>query len=224
MLNILFAIIPSIIFIGLFLFLNKNLTKKKIIKYIIILIIGSIGSYICYRLEMHYGSYFKKVKDSTYLEVLFYAIFGVAIFEEGYKWFVPTIITIKEKMISAFDLLSYYVFSSIGFALSENVIFYAIPYGLSTSIRRMFTAFPSHICDALCMSLFMYLFTNNKGIKKYIFFCFSLIVPIFVHALYNSFLYGKDSSLLIYHYIYCVILYIISIIILIYFYRKQKVD
>ena len=53
--GILIGIITSLILIVLFLLNDKSLTKNKIISIVFALILGAIGSYICYRLEMHYG-------------------------------------------------------------------------------------------------------------------------------------------------------------------------
>ena len=219
MLNIFIAILPALIFIIIFSLMDRDLIKKKWFTLFAIFVIGAIGAYVTYRFEMHFGSYFKKVKDSNYFEVLFYAIFGVAIFEEGYKWLLPTLLSIKDKTLSNLDIFIYSIFSSIGFALYENIIFYAIPYGLSNSISRMFTAFPSHICFAIFMGYFLSLSRKHTGIKKILFIILSLIIPIIIHALYNSFLYNKELNLIIYYQIYYILLLITSLLIV---YRIKK--
>ncbi|MBR2246532.1 MAG: PrsW family intramembrane metalloprotease [Bacilli bacterium] len=188
---------------------------------LLLLVIGALGSYVCYRFEMHYGSYFKKIKDCNYLEVLFYAVFGVAIFEEGYKWVVSTIPSIIDKCVDSLSIVTYSVFTSIGFALFENIVYFAIPYGISTSIGRLFTAFPSHICNAIWMGYFLSLFKEKKGPIRYLYLILSIIAPIIVHALYNSFLYGKDATLMNYHIYYYVSLCIVSIILLVITIKKR---
>ena len=192
--EIIVGIIPGILLSVIFFFNDRKMNKEKILNIIILLILGAIGSYICYRFEMHYGGFFKKVKDSNYLEVLFYAIFGVAIFEEGYKWFITLLISFFSKKESSYDLVTYSVFSSIGFLTFENVIYYVIPYGMGAAISRIFTSIPSHICFAIFMGYFLQNGYESKGVKKYIFYFLGLIVPIFVHAYYNSFLYGNKYS------------------------------
>ncbi|MBQ6324006.1 MAG: PrsW family intramembrane metalloprotease [Bacilli bacterium] len=222
MLNILIASLPAIIFIILFYFLDKDFVKKSWFKLLIVLIVGAVGSYICYRFEMHFGSYFKKVKDSTYLEVLFYAIFGVAIFEEGYKWLISFCTTSVDKDKKPKHILIYCVMASIGFAWFENIVYFAIPYGLDVTFQRMFTAFPSHICNAIWMSYLMILCFKSNKFKRIIFGFLSLVIPVVVHALYNSFLYGSRSELLKYNRIYLIFLCLSSIYLV--FKEKKKSD
>ena len=212
-LNLLVASLPAFIFIILFSLLDKKFIKKRWVQLLLILIIGGIGSYICYRFEMHFGSYFKKVKDSTYLEVLFYAIFGVAIFEEGYKWLISTVAVTLDKKLKPFQVLIYTVFSSIGFAWFENIVYYALKYGLGTSISRIFTAFPSHVCNAIWMGYFLILYNKTKGKKKYIYLILSLIVATLIHAVYNSLLYGRDPVLMKYNITYIGLLYSFTILL-----------
>ena len=136
--DILIGILSSIILIVIFMLNDRNITKNKLINIVILLILGGIGSYICYRLEMHYGSLFKKVKDSNYFEILFYAIFGVAIFEEGYKWFITILISFFAKIKNSYDIVTYSIFASIGFLTFENIVYYIIPYGLNAAISRIY--------------------------------------------------------------------------------------
>ena len=212
MLNIFLASIPAIFFLFFFSFFEKEVVKKKWYLLIVLFLLGAIGSYLCYRLEMHFGSYFKKVKDSTYLEVLFYAIFGVAIFEEGYKW----VLSATSSSIDKASPLLYSIVVSIGFALYENIFFYTIPYGFSLS--RLLTAFPSHICNAIWMGIFLMKYQKTKGVKRLIPFLCSLMIPTLLHAFYNSFLYGKDPNLMKYHLYY----YIGLLGITIYLWIKTK--
>lgn len=192
--GIIIGVISSITLIILFLINDRCLTKNKLFNIIILLILGSIGSYICYRLEMHYGSFFKKVKDSNYFEILFYAIFGVAIFEEGYKWFITNLISIFTKIKQSYDIVTYSIFTSIGFLTFENIVYYVIPYGTNTAISRLYTSIPSHICYAIIMGYFLEKAIKAKGIIKYIYKLLGLIIPTLVHAYYNSFLYGGKYS------------------------------
>lgn len=206
--KLIIASLPALIFIILFGLIDKKFIRKKWLALLITLIIGAIGSYICYRFEMHFGSYFKKVAVSNYFEVLFYALFGVAIFEEGYKWLVSLGAIFLDKEVKPRGILIYTVFASIGFAWFENIVYFAFKYGLNTVFGRMFTAFPSHVCNAIWMGYFLILFNKNKGKKKWLFFGLSLIIPTFIHGMYNSFLYQADPKLMSYHAIYVMIMYI----------------
>lgn len=192
--KILVGILPGVLLSALFFLNDRKVTKDKFLNIIILLILGAIGSYICYRFEMHYGGYFKKVKDSNYLEVLFYAIFGVAIFEEGYKWFITLLMSFFSKKDNNYDIVTYSIFSSIGFLTFENVIYYVIPYGMGAAISRIFTSIPSHICFSIIMGYFLQKGIKANGKIKYLYYLLGLIIPTLVHAYYNSFLYGGKYS------------------------------
>ena len=164
-----------------------------------------------------------KVKDSTYLEVLFYAVFGVAIFEEGFKWFITLLVSFFSKIEDSYDIVTYAIFASIGFLTFENVIYYVIPYGMGAAISRMFTSIPSHICFAVIMGYFLQIGLERKEKNRYIFYFLGLIIPTFIHAFYNSFLYGRkfikyfDVSFML-----IIILSIVLFVIMEYKRRKQK--
>lgn len=192
--KILVGILPGVLLSVLFFLNDRKVTKDKFLNIIILLILGAIGSYICYRFEMHYGGYFKKVKDSNYFEVLFYAIFGVAIFEEGYKWFITLLMSFFSKKDNSYDIVTYSIFSSIGFLTFENVIYYVIPYGMGAAISRIFTSIPSHICFSIIMGYFLQKGIKANGKIKYLYYLLGLIIPTLVHAYYNSFLYGGKYS------------------------------
>ena len=206
------ASLPAIIFIVLFSLIDKKFVKKKWLILLGVLLVGAIGSYICYRFEMHFGSYFKKVAVSNYFEVLFYAIFGVAIFEEGYKWLVSLGTISLDKKVKSKQILIYTVFASIGFAWFENIAYFALKYDISAVLGRMFTAFPNHICNAIWMGYFLIL-VKKKNNKKWLYFILSLIVPTIIHGLYNSFLYQGNPNLMKYHAVYVIIMYLATALI-----------
>ncbi len=212
--GIIIGIITSLILILLFLLNDRSITRKKLIILLILLVVGAIGSYICYRLEMHYGGLFKKVRDSNYFEILFYAIFGVAIFEEGYKWCITVLASYFGKIKNSYDAVTYSIFTSIGFLTFENIVYYIIPYGAKTAISRIFTSVPSHICFAIIMGYFLQKAVVTKNWKKYIYYLLGLVIPVFVHAYYNSFLYGnKYSEYFVFNFIIIIIISIILFII-----------
>ena len=220
--RILVGILPGVLLSVLFFLNDRKVTKDKFLNIIILLILGAIGSYICYRFEMHYGGYFKKVKDSNYFEVLFYAIFGVAIFEEGYKWFITLLMSFFSKKDNSYDIVTYSIFSSIGFLTFENVIYYVIPYGMGAAISRIFTSIPSHICFSIIMGYFLQKGIKANGKIKYLYYLLGLIIPTLVHAYYNSFLYGgKYSEYFNINFILIIVITIILFMIMEFRRRKQ---
>jgi len=181
------GMIPFFAFLVLFSLIKKYSLKKNYKTIIIFFLLGCIGSYFSYRVEMHIGSYFKKVIYSNYFEILFYAIFGVAIIEEGYKWFISFL----SNKIFYVDYISSTFLISLSFAVYENIVFYMIPYGLNSIFRRTITAILSHLCNTYWMGVLFEKSSDKKNKLKYFYLLLSLLLPVIFHGLYNSFLYGN---------------------------------
>ena len=205
------GMIPFFIFLLFFSFIKKYSLKKNYKTIIIFFLLGCIGSYFSYRVEMHIGSYFKKVIYSNYLEILFYAIFGVAIIEEGYKWFISFL----SNKIFHVDYISSTFLISLSFAVYENTIFYMIPYGVNSIFQRTFTAIFSHLCNTYWMGVLFEKASKEKKLK-YFYFVLSFLLPIFLHGLYNSFLYGNKY---VYYFYYFYFSYLI-LTLLLFIWRK----
>ena len=205
--NIIAGFIPTIIWMLILIIIYSRDIKKKYRELLLCFVLGTVGSYFCYRLEMHFGSYFKKVAVSNYWEILFYAFFGVAIFEEGYKWLISELtvrLCDKKREMHCFVIP---LITALGFSTFENVVYYAIPYGCIAGIKRVTTAYISHLSCAVFMGFFMSQEDNKK-----IFIPYSLIIPTLFHALYNSFLYGgKYHFLFNYYYVLQLVLVIVII-------------
>lgn len=205
----LLGMIPFFIFLLLFSFIRKYSLKKNYKTIIILFLLGCIGSYLSYRVEMHIGSYFKKVIYSNYFEILFYAIFGVAIIEEGYKW----IVSLFSNKIFHVDYISSAFLISLSFAVYENIVFYMIPYGVNSIIQRTFTAIFSHLCNSYWMGVLFEKSFNKNNKLKYLYLLLSLLLPVFFHGLYNSFLYGnKYVNYFYYFYVFYLIITLILFI------------
>ena len=211
MINVLLAIIPGIFYVYLFYLLDKDRFIKDKYYLLVLFILGCIGSYVCYRLEWHFGSYFKEIKNSNYFEVFIYAICGVAIFEEGFKWFVTLFFILINKINKVFDIVLYSMITSCGFMTFENIVFYSIKYGLSATISRMFTSCPMHICCGFIMGYYLYKFRENTGVKRIIYFILSIVIPTLTHAFYNMWLYKGEIRYYKVSYIFLFILVFISI-------------
>ena len=222
MIEVLLGLIPGLLFFFYFFLIFKPKTKEKRFFILLFIIIGAIGAYITYRLEWHFGSYFKKTKESNYFEILFYAIFGVAIFEEGYKLLTTLFVSFFDKKIEKYNMLLYSIFSAIGFATAENIVFYSLRYGSSVGISRLFTAVPSQIIDGIWMGLLLELYNKTKSFKKNIYLFLSLIIPTLIHALYNSFLYGGGKYSMYFKFYYIPLIIITIIFYILYFTKKKS--
>ena len=134
------------------------------------------------------------IEDSLFTPgSVFYAAFDgiivAALSEELFKYLALKFKTWKSKEFNCtFDGIVYAVFVSLGFATVENIN-YVADGGISSAIGRMFTAVPSHACDAVFMGYFYSkakkasLENNTKLEKKYK--KLALFVPIMVHGIYD---------------------------------------
>lgn len=221
MLSIIIGIMPGIVFALLLYLLDKNKKDINILYLIGTFIFGCLCSYLCYRLEWHFGSYFKKVAESNLLEVYIYALFGVAIFEEGSKLFFSFLFSRLNKVSKKTNIVTYCVTTSCGFLSFENAVFYSMKYGLGASVGRVFTSSPGHVCYAIIMGIILYrVFKIKKfNIKSVLFLFLSFLIPSMLHAFYNTFLYQGIKSLYVFSYIYLYMLVIICFVIV---YRVYK--
>lgn len=208
MLSYIVGIVPSLIICLVIALLCSKLKIKDFIIMIIVFIMGFVGAYITYRFEMHFGGYFPKIHQGQYLRSLFYALFGVAIFEEGYKWVISSVSTIKTK--ESLKIVLYCVVCAAGFSISENLFYYLPKGNLDTMIVRSYTAVPSHISCAIIMGYFLSKYRNNN---KIIFLFLGLIIPMMCHALYNFTLYKGVRTTPLVAYTFLFIFCMISVII-----------
>ena len=206
MIKYLVAILPIFFIILIFNILDREKKNKKYLILILLFILGALGSYITYRVENKVGSYFPEMVDMNYFMAFIYAVFGVAIFEEGVKLFFIYFLTLKEKYKKYFSWINISVVCSMGFACFENIVFYVSRGDLSTAIGRMFTSIPSHMCFAIMMGL---LFIKYKKTKKIRYLILSLIIPTLLHALYNLPLYKGyyNAGIISIRYLFILLIY-----------------
>ena len=224
MLSIIIGVFPGIFFALLFYFLDKNKKDINIVLLIATFIFGAISSYLCYRLEWHFGGCFKKVAESNLFEVFIYALFGVAIFEEGAKLFFSFVFGFLNKVKHLTNVVTYSVVTSCGFLAFENAVFYSMRYGLGAAVSRLFTSSPGHVCYGIIMGVILYkVFKIRKfNIKSVLLLFLSLLIPSILHAIYNTFLYQGIGSLYIYSSIFLLVLVIICSIIAFKVYKIKK--
>ena len=145
---------------------------------------------------------------------LFVATFvGVALIEEGAKWFVTWKVVYNNKDFDhPYDAIVYAVFASLGFAVVEN-IFYVIANGISTGILRAVLTVPSHACDAIIMGYYLGRAKQeefNGNIKKAnLNMSLSLIAPAVTHAIYDYLIFSQRGVLIAIFFIFVIIVYIV---------------
>ncbi len=165
--------------------------------------------------------------DVFYLYHFLEYFVGVALIEEGCKWFVLLYATKRNKEFnSLFDGLIYAVFISIGFAAFEN-IFYVLENGWINAIMRGILSVPGHMFFAVLMG-YHYSFwhiadkagtierqlkaegivqsrTEISGKRQMI---LSLLMPVLAHGLYD-FCCTLDSGIgVLAFYAFIIVLYV----------------
>lgn len=112
----------------------------------------------------------------------------VAATEEILKFLVVILIIYPNKYFDEpFDGIVYSVFVGMGFATAENLTF-VLQGSASLAFFRMFTAVPAHFIFAILMGYYLGKAKSNRKMQL-IFIALSLLIPIFIHALYDFFLF-----------------------------------
>ena len=120
-----------------------------------------------------------------------YALIGVALFEEGFKFlFLRAFIYKKSDFNEPYDGILYAVVISMGFALVENVFYVIGNEGreIGVAFLRMFTAIPLHATCGVIMGYFVGK-TKMVNEKKSLILLIGLLTSILIHGLYDYFLF-----------------------------------
>lgn len=122
-----------------------------------------------------------------------YTAFVVAGFtEEFFKFIVLYFFAYKRPEYNEpFDGIVYAVFTSLGFAAVENVL-YVLKGGITTGMLRMFTAVPAHAIFGVAMGYHM---SKAKFQKSPLFW--ALLIPIILHGVYDAILLRSNEKLLL---------------------------
>lgn len=170
-------------------------------------------------LELCFSLLFPPENEMNTFTLFWYTFLGIALIEEGYKWFITYKISYNSHEFNqVYDGIVYAVFVSLGFACFENIL-YVFESGISTGILRMFLAVPGHACDAIVMGNYFSLakisaISNDKNREKKN-LVLSILIPTLTHTIYDFCLFTGES-------IFLIIFSILVISIYIYSYQKIK--
>lgn len=126
--------------------------------------------------------------ESLRYRVLMYFVV-VAVSEEGFKYLVMKKRTWNNPNFDCqFDGVVYAVYTSLGFALWENIK-YVYTYGFLTGIMRAVTAVPGHASFGVFMGVFygMAKLWDSRGYPARSRFCrrLAVFVPVVLHGAYD---------------------------------------
>lgn len=199
------AVVP--VFLLLLYVYKKDVNKEPRKLLIKIFIGGGIIFIPIVILEVIFAFFFDIYDNSNYIILFFTTFFGIGLIEEFFKWLVVYKIAFNNKEFDeVYDAIVYAVFSSLGFAFVENILYILSSAmgmsgisGLGTAILRAFTAIPIHTCDGIVMGYYLGLAKKNIIRNKpddYLFF--SLLIPVILHTIYDFLLLaGTKLSLYI---------------------------
>ena len=161
---------------------------------------------------------FLNTEDTSDLIKLFAATFmGVAFIEETAKWAVIHIGVYNNKEFNhPYDAIVYAVYSSLGFAVVENIM-YVVTTNIKVGLSRGLITVPSHACDAIIMGYFLSQAKqeeykgNLSASKRYM--TLSLLMPITVHALYDFLLFTGRNAFIYAFILYVPVVYIICFLL-----------
>ena len=152
--------------------------------------------------------------QSLFPNLFLYVFFGIALIEEGVKYFfLKNYMYKKEEFNEPMDGIVYGVMISLGFATVENIsyVFKYEEQGLFVAITRMFTAIPLHAVCGVILGYFVGLakFSEDKRPLLYK----GLFLAVLIHALYNYFIFLGQG------FIFSIIVLIVAI-----YYSKKAID
>lgn len=125
----------------------------------------------------------------------FYNAFVEAAFaEELAKFAVLYWVAWKSKEFDQFyDGIVYAVFVSMGFAVTENII-YVFNYGYGVAIGRAILAIPGHGFFGVAMGYHLSIAKFSHGGRRRKNLLLSLVVPILLHGIYDFILMYSDAA------------------------------
>lgn len=186
-----FAAVAPIIALCFFIYSkDRNKEPKNLLTSIFILgVISVIPVLIC---ETAFDFFFPMDANKGFIHIFINVFFGVALIEEFFKWIVIKVRAYDSKDFDEiYDIIVYSVFSSLGFACVENVL-YVFSNGFGTAFMRAITAVPGHTCFAVIMGYFLSkakvseMNQNTSLMQKNM--IYSILVPTAIHSLYDTIL------------------------------------
>lgn len=215
---LLFLAILPVLLILLFVYTkDKNKEPKMLLLKLF------ISGFISCGLVLFFSAYLERISDvfspitsKDFFGKIMYAFIGVALVEEISKWIMVYLVGYNNKEFDElYDGLVYAVFVSLGFAFVENLVYVFVSSSIYTAVVRALCAVPSHACDAIFMGHHIsiakqYSIKRNKK-KERIHLLLSLLMPTFIHGVYDFCLLSGYKILIIVFIIFIVVMYFISL-------------
>ncbi|MEO0281537.1 MAG: PrsW family glutamic-type intramembrane protease [candidate division WOR-3 bacterium] len=181
-LKIILSVLPFIVLVRYF-YLRDRKNKEPLSMIIFSFVFGIFLVFPAIIIE----SMFSEVFEVFQIKQIYRAGLNGGIVEESLKFLTFLFFIYRNKNFDEpFDAIFYSVLISLGFAFLEN-IFYVISYGMVVAVTRPFTAIPAHTLFGTVMGYFFMKakFFHGKEIIYRLYILLALIIPIFLHFIYN---------------------------------------
>ena len=218
--SIILFIISALPVFLLGIYIYKHDKNKEPSKLLIKLFVSGISScFLVLFVSLILGGLFPIfVADTTKLnlfELAIYVFIGIALVEEVCKWIMSYFIAFNNNEFEeAYDMIVYCTFVALGFAFFENLL-YVIEGGIGVGILRALLAVPGHACDGVFMGYYLGLTKisslNGRADLKKKNLIFSILVPTFIHGIYDYCLFTGNWVFIIFLFAFVIYVYIHSV-------------
>lgn len=214
------CIIPSLILLW-YVYIKDKVEKEPLYLLLVLFLGGIFACIISIFLSILSKQYIYFLNyaytDMNIFQIIFKVLFTIVIIEEGSKWIINYITIWRNKNFNhIYDPIVYCTFVSIGFATLENVI-YGVTFsshGIVPIILRGFISVPSHAVFGIFMGYYLGISKNalmsNKFKQSRKYRLLSILVPIYLHLVYNLFLVKKNFIMYSLFIIYIIVIYMMA--------------
>ncbi|MEO0288325.1 MAG: PrsW family glutamic-type intramembrane protease [candidate division WOR-3 bacterium] len=181
-LKIILSVLPFVILIRYF-YLRDRKDKEPLSMILFSFIFGIFLVFPAIVIE----SIFSEIFEVLQIKQVYRAGLNGGMVEESLKFLTFIFFIYRNKNFDEpFDAIFYSVLISLGFAFLEN-IFYITSYGMVVAFTRPFTAIPAHALFGTVMGYFFMKakFFHGKAIVYRIYIFLALVIPVFLHFIYN---------------------------------------
>ncbi|WP_373599553.1 PrsW family intramembrane metalloprotease [Paraclostridium bifermentans] len=205
------SISPSIAFL-IWIYLKDKYEKEPIRYLINLFILGTLVSIPAIAIE----DILMKVDISNkYLNIAYIAFIVAAFTEEILKASILIAYCLKSKYYTEkLDGIVYSIFITLGFATIENIIyiFYEVYLNIfEIGLTRAIISIPAHIMFAITMGYYLSMYKFNQEENRYKYILKMILIPIFLHGVFDFILMIKTRGATVVFIIYLVYLWKISL-------------
>lgn len=192
---------------------DKEKEPKQLLRKLFLF--GMLSTIFVIIIELILGIFFNINNNSNMIFQFVSILISVGLVEEMSKWIILKLVAFNNKEFNhIYDMIVYSVFTSLGFAIVENIL-YVVSTGIATGIIRALISVPGHACFAIFMGYYLGIAKINKvnnlnnKYNKNIFL--SIVSPVLIHTIFDFLLLSQNIIFIVIFFIFLIIIYIICI-------------